>query len=762
MGYKNVNGKGSGKKIRPKAAARKRISQARITGQVREWRGMWGWIRPLQKIEHPQAKKNKGDIFVHKNDLQVPGELGVGTRVDFLVYSDEKGLGAECVVLRPDDGHIDEDFVLHSDIAVPDAEPVSPAGRTGKHNHMQAKAPRGGINIRNIAGAQLENQEEEEILEEGQEDNEEEAEDQEAEQEAEQEDEEEQMDREDNEEAGEPEAPPPGWEARWSSEHEAWYYWNKSTKETTWECPKEENDGKDDAADEPLPDGWEKHYDEENEAWFYWHRLTKATSWDPPPTNGKVNSKPSAGKPAADESLFQTTTRQRIQGCIVSWNGSSGTAVPTEEVTEELRPLLEEFDSVVQVFQKDAPAGLTLMPGKIVDFLLRKDSVGLSAADIRTSEESAKEGKSGTTNSRSEPRQQLHVPSKGQKRKAVYDNVEGSSLNGEEHLPDGWKKCWDEEHEAYYFWHKATKTATWEKPTLSTEGDHTESSVQGIDTAQSTSSSQRRKVYESATANVTRSEADAIPPLLPGWVEHWDDEHQAYYYWHKASKQASWERPSITTDDEPQRLTTSTANDSPQDSSQFHNEPAKGKQKGKATVSKRTTNSWPDPTDIVGSRLADLFPDADNEAGHAEEDAEMTAKDPDQQDEEAPLPPGWTQHWNDEHQMYYYWHKATKSASWDRPTDADDGSDSAQQGDTSLRNMEMTDEPSTVADLAPASFAAPLTQPPSFIGIRPSAKQIPARKAAAPVNGPRSSATRSNALQPRPKMLAGANKTFAG
>merc|ERR1712194_404739 len=37
-------------------------------------------------------------------------------------------------------------------------------------------------------------------------------------------------------------------------------------------------------------------------------------------------------------------------------------------------------------------------------------------------------------------------------------------------------------------------------------------------------------------------------------------------------------------------------------------------------------------------------------------------------EEETPLPPGWEAIWSDEHESYYFWHKASKTPAWDRPT----------------------------------------------------------------------------------------------
>jgi len=37
-------------------------------------------------------------------------------------------------------------------------------------------------------------------------------------------------------------------------------------------------------------------------------------------------------------------------------------------------------------------------------------------------------------------------------------------------------------------------------------------------------------------------------PLMPGWEQHWSEEHNCHYYWHKSSKQSTWERPSMPID----------------------------------------------------------------------------------------------------------------------------------------------------------------------------------------------------------------------
>ncbi|CAE7276014.1 BMH1 [Symbiodinium sp. CCMP2456] len=97
-------GWGPGPKDGPENPQRQRVQEDRCVGLITEWRGYMGWIAPIApfSIDHDQASKHWGLIYVTKQDLQavLPGGhpwMRAGRVVDFLVYSDGDGLGAEDV-----------------------------------------------------------------------------------------------------------------------------------------------------------------------------------------------------------------------------------------------------------------------------------------------------------------------------------------------------------------------------------------------------------------------------------------------------------------------------------------------------------------------------------------------------------------------------------------------------------------------------------------------------------------------------------------
>jgi len=100
---KGFKGKGKGKfgwaprQPIPRDLPRTRVTQVAVTGEVVEWKGKYGWLRPHAEIQHPMAAKRGGKIFVGSADLVDADEsqLVVGAMLQFHVYEDPTGLGAE-------------------------------------------------------------------------------------------------------------------------------------------------------------------------------------------------------------------------------------------------------------------------------------------------------------------------------------------------------------------------------------------------------------------------------------------------------------------------------------------------------------------------------------------------------------------------------------------------------------------------------------------------------------------------------------------
>eukprot|EP00746_Dinoflagellata_sp_MGD_P136876 gnl/MRDRNA2_/MRDRNA2_70729_c0_seq1.p1 gnl/MRDRNA2_/MRDRNA2_70729_c0~~gnl/MRDRNA2_/MRDRNA2_70729_c0_seq1.p1 ORF type:complete len:484 (-),score=118.35 gnl/MRDRNA2_/MRDRNA2_70729_c0_seq1:22-1473(-) len=73
----------------------------RCNGTIYDWKGHFGWIEPDQAIPHPDAVKNGGRIYIQQSDVtSSKGPLKKGDKVTFVVYRDNKGLGAQDMQVR--------------------------------------------------------------------------------------------------------------------------------------------------------------------------------------------------------------------------------------------------------------------------------------------------------------------------------------------------------------------------------------------------------------------------------------------------------------------------------------------------------------------------------------------------------------------------------------------------------------------------------------------------------------------------------------
>jgi len=73
----------------------------RCFGQVLVMLRHYGWIAPLDDIDHPDAYWNGGRIYVAADDIERGVSLRPGDRVGFFLYVDHRGLGAEGCTLAP-------------------------------------------------------------------------------------------------------------------------------------------------------------------------------------------------------------------------------------------------------------------------------------------------------------------------------------------------------------------------------------------------------------------------------------------------------------------------------------------------------------------------------------------------------------------------------------------------------------------------------------------------------------------------------------
>lgn len=75
--------------------AREPVSEEPVLGEVLEWKETHGWIKLSSEIDHPMAGLRRGKIYVGKKDLAGLESLVPGSKVQFILYQDGAGLGAE-------------------------------------------------------------------------------------------------------------------------------------------------------------------------------------------------------------------------------------------------------------------------------------------------------------------------------------------------------------------------------------------------------------------------------------------------------------------------------------------------------------------------------------------------------------------------------------------------------------------------------------------------------------------------------------------
>jgi len=85
----------SSSKTKPLQPAARGTHMCLCTGEFLVMLGYYGWIMAWQDIDHPDADRHGGRIYLHANDLR-PGSMPKqGDEVTFFLYVDKNGLGAE-------------------------------------------------------------------------------------------------------------------------------------------------------------------------------------------------------------------------------------------------------------------------------------------------------------------------------------------------------------------------------------------------------------------------------------------------------------------------------------------------------------------------------------------------------------------------------------------------------------------------------------------------------------------------------------------
>lgn len=80
------------KAIRPGEKGQK---STKCRGQMLAVLGSYGWILPHDNICHPDCERHAGRIWVHKSDFRKGSKPQESDEVEFFLYVDENGLGAE-------------------------------------------------------------------------------------------------------------------------------------------------------------------------------------------------------------------------------------------------------------------------------------------------------------------------------------------------------------------------------------------------------------------------------------------------------------------------------------------------------------------------------------------------------------------------------------------------------------------------------------------------------------------------------------------
>jgi cold shock CspA family protein len=83
------------KKDQTPPGPRERIGDVQQIGEIVEWKGSFGWAQLAEEVDHPDASKRRGRVYVAAKDCVGKKIFAPGDIVQFYLYTDGTGLGAE-------------------------------------------------------------------------------------------------------------------------------------------------------------------------------------------------------------------------------------------------------------------------------------------------------------------------------------------------------------------------------------------------------------------------------------------------------------------------------------------------------------------------------------------------------------------------------------------------------------------------------------------------------------------------------------------
>eukprot|EP01052_Picozoa_sp_SAG31_P029946 SAG31_NODE_3027_length_4770_cov_2.108114_1_plen_544_part_00 len=141
---------------------------------------------------------------------------------------------------------------------------------------------------------------------------------------------------------------PAGWEEHWDDSHQAYYYMNSQTGESSWYAPEVEHNLGPQPPNSPpaLPSGWAEQWDDTHQAYYYVHSATGETSWTKPAQ--EASRQVSAPGPLPSQSK-QPPSRGGGATYAVEDPGKKDTGALVKGIT------IDEMEGIVHIEKQQGP-----------------------------------------------------------------------------------------------------------------------------------------------------------------------------------------------------------------------------------------------------------------------------------------------------------------------------------------------------------------------------------------------------------------------